>query len=168
MKSLLTTLCTVAALAAGVSLAADAVPSRLRVGKARSGADGTVTLPIRFSGQPNGVVIGLSGDVTFDTTVLANPRCDVAGVLDPRRQRGSGVTKTVVCSEPRPGLVRIGIFGLDMGPIPRGTLATLTFDVLTGARPGRHPLTIVPGSSGPTGEDMGVAGRDGYVYVRPR
>ena len=143
-------------------------PPVLRVGRAVSCADGTVTVPIRFHPGPDVDVVGLSGDVAFDTSALANPRCDVSGILERGKHEGSGTMKTIVCSEPRPGLVRLGIFGLDMERIPRGKLATLTFDVVAGADPGFYPLTITADSSNAAGEDMDVTGRDGRVRVGQR
>jgi len=146
----------------------------LRVGRAHGRPEGTVSVPVRFARQQGENIVGLSGDITFDATVLANPRCEVARKLGiewgARKGRGGSEMareKTAVCSEPRPGVVRIGIFGLNLVPIPAGEVATVTFDVLPTAKPGRYPLTVSPGSAGPAGEEVGITtGKDGFVRVR--
>lgn len=90
----------------------------------------TVVVSVAYrSGEPP--ASALAADVRFDRRSLARPRC-LAGVAL------RGTAKAVQCAEPKPGVVRIIVLGLDREALAEGDLVRVEFDVVAAPRKPNH------------------------------
>lgn len=129
----------------------------LALGRATTVAGRTVTVPLVYTAGRGPDAVALATDIRFDPAVLSQPRC--AG----GRSLGSG--KDVKCSEPRSGLLRLAVYGLNLDSVPAGEVATVTFDVAPGARPRSYQLRHTASAATADGTDFTLRQRPGTVRV---
>lgn len=112
----------------------------------------SLTTPIILDAQGQ-EVSALSSDITYDPTLLGNPKVVIG---DSGRQAG----KEVIFNEVRPGLLRVGVVGLNQNAIPDGAVVHITFDVL---REGQISLRNQPTASDSHGNKVPVRIKDGKI-----
>jgi len=78
---------------------------------------------------------------------------------------GSTADKDVVLSEISPGILRVGVWGLNQNVIGDGIVAYVSFDINPAAINGRTNLENTPSASDPFGNDVPIDGQDGTVSV---
>lgn len=101
-------------------------------------------------------ISALSSDFAYDPNLLGNPKVTIGN-------SGRQAEKEVVFNEVRPGLLRVGVIGLNQKLIPDGEVAYVTFDVLTG---GQISLRSLPTASDPHGNMVPVTFRNGRLTTR--
>lgn len=116
------------------------------------GASFTTPIVLDAGGQ---TISALSNDIIYDPNLLANPRVTIS---DSAKQAG----KEVVFNEVRPGLLRVGVVGLNQNLIPDGITAQVTFDVL---KEGQISFTNQPTASGPHGNKVLMIFKDGKITI---
>lgn len=116
--------------------------------------DASFTIPIILEATGKAISC-LSNDIVYDPNLLANPRVTIS---DSAKEAG----KEVVFNEVRPGLLRVGVIGLNQNVIPDGVTANVTFDVL---REGEIFLINQPTASDPHGNKIPVIFRDGKIRI---
>ena len=132
--------------------------SQLQLGQGRGQAGRSVTLPLTYKLSGGRTAVALATDIQFDPAALSNPRCDSGNVL-------SRAGKSVQCAQPRPGLLRIAVFGLNSNPVPEGEVATVTFDVAPGVRPRRVVLRQTPSAADANGTEFRIGRKTGLVRL---
>lgn len=144
---------TVAMFASGATASA----GELIVGDAQAQPSAEVTVPITYRQGTGPAAAGLATDIRFPKG-LTQPRCAPGAAL-------SGGQKTVKCAEPKPGLLRVAVFGLNLDAIPDGEVATVTFQVSPGARPGSYRLRNRPSAADAEGKDYRLRHHDGMIRI---
>jgi hypothetical protein len=91
--------------------------------------------------------------LNYDPTLLANPRVTIG-------DSGKQAEKEVIFNEISPGLLRVGVVGLNQKAIPDGVTAYVTFDIL---KDGQILLGNEPTATGPRGDIVPVIIRDGKI-----
>ena len=136
-----------------IGIAAEIQPSRIADQGTDSksiGASFTTPIILDAKGQ---AISAVSSDITYDPNLLANPRVTISG-------SAKQVGKEVVFNEVRPGLLRVGVVGLNQNLIPDGVTANVTFDVL---KEGQISFSNQPTASDPHGNMVSVTFRDGKI-----
>jgi hypothetical protein len=133
----------------------------LALGRAAGQPGQSVTVPLIYRQGLGPQAAGLATDIQFNPTALVHPRCAAGPALD-------DAAKSVVCAEPQPGLLRVGVYGLNLDPVPDGEVATITFDLLSQARRGLYSLRHTPSAADAQGRDFFLARRNGAVRVNGR
>jgi hypothetical protein len=100
-------------------------------------------------------ISALSNDIIYDPNLLANPRV----IIDDSATKAE---KEVIFNEVKPGLLRLGIVGLNQNVIPDGTIAYVTFDVL---KKDQVSLRGQPTASDPQGKMISVIFRNGKIIA---
>jgi hypothetical protein len=116
----------------------------------RTGTSFTTPILLEVKGQ---TISALSCDITYDPGLLTKPK---AVIGDSARKAG----KDVIFNEVRPGLLRVGIVGMNQKLIPDGLVAHVTFDVV---KEGKISLTHRPTASDPGGKSVPVVFKDGKI-----
>jgi cohesin domain-containing protein len=148
-----------ALLAIGFALGATrASAGELTLKGAKAQPGNQLSVPVVYREDRGLVAAGVATDITFDATVLRNPRCAPGKAL-------AGSAKTVVCAEVSPGQLRLGIVGLDHGSVPQGEVARVTFDVASNARPGHYQLQHTPSAADADGKDYSLQKQDAQIDV---
>lgn len=140
--------------------ATHAFAAQLKVGRVKGQPGQSVIVPVTYDGSGRVAMTALSTDIHYRPEVLSNPRCAAGADLN-----ASGADKTVQCSEPQPGLLRLVVFGLNQNAMPTGEVATVTFDVAADARPRKLQLRSKPSGADAAGNDRPVRRRNGSVRV---
>lgn len=141
--------------------AAQAFAGQLALGKANAKPGRSATVPITFrQGGPVAVAVGT--DITFDTKALSKPRCETGSAVS---TSGPGA-KMVICSEPKPGVVRLAVLGLNTAPLPNGEIALLTFDVASSTQHQLYVLHQTPGGADANGTDFRLRNRNGSIHIK--
>jgi len=96
----------------------------LSLGEAEGRVGETVAVPITLHSDGAGIC-ATSADITFDTEHLAFEGVDAG-------EAASAAGKTPVVSQPSPGVVRIGVFGVNQSRLQDGVMAVLRFKVIKG------------------------------------
>jgi hypothetical protein len=120
-----------------------------------------VTLALTYTGGGR-VAAAVATDIRFNAKVFTNPRCESGSAL----ASNGTAAKSVKCAEPKPGLLRVAVFGLNVAPVPNGEVALVTFDVAPGARPGQYRLRQKPTAADATGNDFRLQRHHGAVRVK--
>ncbi len=154
MRTYVTFVCLVTTILGGV---ANALSGQLTLGAARAAPGQTVTLPVTYDPGTGRTAVALGSDIRFRTG-LTNPRCAPGRAL-------SKAGKTVRCAEPKPGLLRLVVFGLNVGPIPAGELALVTFDIAPGMRARSYRLQHTTRGADANGKEFGLRRRSGTIIV---
>jgi hypothetical protein len=113
---------------------------------------------IQEIGRKCGILVEVYGKVeqaslNYDPTLLANPRVTIG-------DSGKQAEKKVIFNEISPGLLRVGVVGLNQKAIPDGVTAYVTFDIL---KDGQILLGNEPTATGPHGDIVPVIIRDGKI-----
>ena len=91
-----------------------------------SGAPGDkVEIPVTLSGGGS-IPCALSMDISYDTQALYFEGVEAGPA-------GTAAGKQTISNIPKPGVVRVAIYGLNQTPVQDGTVAKLTFSISTGA-----------------------------------
>jgi len=101
-------------------------------------------------------------DIAFDVRAFGNPRCAPGANLS---TSGPGA-KLVICGQPRPGIVRLAVLGMNTDSVGSGELATVTFDVAGTARQRLYILRQTPGAADAQGTDFRLRHHNGSIRVR--
>lgn len=139
--------------------ARSAPAGQLSLGRATARPGQTVTVPVVYAAGAGPVAAGLATDIAFNPVGLSHPRCASGAAL--------GASKAVKCAEPKRGLVRIAIYGLNLDAIPAGEVATVSFDVAPGPRRRVYRLRHKPTAATADGTDFSLAHRSGAIRVMP-
>jgi len=145
------------ALAVLVGSAVPVFAGELSLAQVQAQPGQTVTLPMTYQAGRTAAA-GVASDIRFDPTVLRNPRCTAGPAL-------AGTGKDVHCAEPHRGILRMGIFGLNLAAVPSGEVAQLTFDVAPTARARTYRLHQKPSAANAQGRQLGVKHTNGAVQV---
>ena len=140
-----------------VAVGAPALAGELSIGDAQARPGSEVTLPITYQQGTGPAAAALASDIRFPRG-LTEWRCAPGAAL-------SGGQKTVKCAEPKPGLLRIAVYGLNLDPIPDGEVATVTFQVSPAARPAAYRLRHRPSAADATGKDYRLRHHDGILRI---
>jgi len=142
--------------------AAGAFAGQLVIGVAQVQPGQSVTLPVTYVTGKAGkkVAAAVATDIHFNDKVFNNPRCEAGSALS-----HAAAAKTVKCAEPKPGVLRLAVFGLNVAPMPEGEVALVTFDVAADARPARYRLRQKPSAADAAGNDFRLGPRNGAVHV---
>ena len=153
-------------LAAAVILgsAARTFGSELALGSAAAQPGQTITVPVTYTPKGDATAAALTTDLRFDAKALSHPRCESGSALTGGEQAG----KTVKCVERQPGMLRLLVYGLNLGPVPAGEIARVSFDVAAGARPRSYRLRHRATAADANGNDFTLRHRDGTVRVGGR
>jgi hypothetical protein len=143
-----------------LSNAAMASGPELVLGSAQSQAGQMVTVPVTYKPGGGRTAVALATDVRFNPATFQNPRCEAGSALI-----GSNASKSVRCAEPKTGVLRLAIFGLNTEPVPAGEVARITFNVSADARPRAYRLRQKPTAADAAGKDFLLRRRDGTVRV---
>jgi hypothetical protein len=139
--------------------ASGAFASQLALGNV-SGQNGqSVTVPVTYRHSRGRVAVAVGTDITYDRAVLTNPRCDTGSAVS----TSGPAAKMVVCGQPKPGVLRLAVVGLNTAPLPDGEVATVTFDVASTKHHRIHPLRHKPGASDAHGTDFRLTRRNGAI-----
>lgn len=115
----------------------------------------TLNVPLLLDSQGQ-AISALSSDFAYDPNVLGNPRVMIG-------DSGMQAEKNVIFNEVRPGLLRVGVIGLNQKLIPDGEVVYITFIVLRG---GQILLRSLPTASDPHGNMIPVTFKNGKVTTR--
>jgi hypothetical protein len=118
-----------------------------------------VSVPVLYRQGGGSAAAGLATDIVFDPTVLTHPRCTAGAAL------GSANEKTVKCAEPRPGLLRLLVYGLNLGAVPSGQVAIVTFDVAAGTQRRSLRLRHTPTAADANGKEIPLNHHNGAVRI---
>jgi len=142
--------------------AAGAFAGQLVIGKGQVQPGQSVTVPVTYvAGKAgNTVAVAVATDIYFNTKVLSNPRCEAGSALS-----HAAAAKSVKCAEPKPGSLRLAVFGLNVAPMPEGEVALVTFDVAADARPARYRLRQKASAADAAGNDFRLGSHNGAVSV---
>ena len=143
----------------GVLCAAEALAGELIVGNVRGRPNGEVSVPVVYSQGTGPPAAAVASDIRFDSKHLRQLRCS-PGVAASRGQ------KTVKCAEPRRGVLRLAVYGLNLDPIPDGEVATVTFRVSPRARSRVYQLAHTPTAATADGKDFSLTHHNGAIRVR--
>jgi hypothetical protein len=126
--------------------------NRGRDSRSTSSTSFTTPIILEATGQ---AISAISNDIVYDPNLLANPTVNIS---DSAKHAG----KEVVFNEVRPGLLRVGVVGLNQNLIPDGVTANVTFDVLKG---GQISFTNQPTASDPHGNKVLMIFKDGKITL---
>lgn len=112
------------------------------------------TIPIILDAMGQ-AISALSNDIVYDPNLLANPKVSIS-------ESAKQVGKEAVFNVVRPGLLRVGIMGLNQNLIPDGVTANITFDVL---KEGSVSLINQPTASDPHGNKVPVIFKNGKITI---
>jgi len=128
---------------------------KLRVSHVRP--DGTVT--VRLLARHVGQFTSLSADLRLGETGLTALRCP---------QPAGRIRKTVICSEPEPGLVRLGVVGFNSDALIDGEVARVILSVPTDVRPGQYSISGVLHFARDDGSEFAIGPISDTVRIRRR
>ena len=143
----------IALFASGVT----ALAGELSIGDAQAQPGGEATVPITYQQGTGPAAAALTSDIRFSDR-LTQFRCAPGAAL-------SGGQKTVKCAEPRRGLLRIAVYGLNLDPIPDGEVAIVSFHVPPGMRRRAYRLRNRPSAADAAGKEYPLRHRDGIVRI---
>lgn len=130
----------------------------LNLGQGEGSPGWKASIPLNLTGGSD--VVAASADITYDPSVLKNP---VAQAGESARSAG----KEVHTSIPRQGVLRVSVLGMNLGELPDGVIATITFDVDLKAPLGKQTrLGISPSASDKRGNPVAVKGKNGFVAIK--
>ena len=141
---------------------APASASELLLGRATAAPGASVTVPVGFRQGRGPVAVAVDTDIAFNARAFGNPRCAPGADL---ATSGPGA-KLVICGQPRPGIVRVAVLGMNSEPVGTGELATVTFDVAANAHQRLYSLRQKPGAADAQGTDFRLRHRNGSIRVR--
>ena len=129
---------------------------QLAVGSANTQPGQTVSVSVTYTAEGK-TAVALASDVRFNTAIFKNPRCENGSAL--------GGDKSVRCGTPKPGILRLAIFGLNTNPVAAGEVAKIVFDVAPAAKAGRYTLRHKPTAADKDGNDFKLTHSHGVVHV---
>ena len=133
-----------------------AYAGQLAIGSANVQPGQTVSVPITYTAEGK-TAVAVASDIRFNTTIFKNPRCENGSAL--------GSDKSVRCGTPKPGILRLAVFGLNTNPVAVGEVAKIVFDVAAGAKPGRYTLRHKPTAADKDGNDFKLVHSHGVIRV---
>ena len=154
MKGVSTVMLALTAVLCGATLVR---AGELALGNAQGQPGHTVTVPLVYMAGPRAAA-AVASDIRFDARALRNPRCAAGGALN-------GTGKQVRCAEPKRGLLRIAIFGLNLSAVPNGEVAQVTFDVSPNAPFRRYALRQRASAADAEGKDFLLKHRNAKLSV---
>ncbi len=134
--------------------------TEINLGPGSGAPGGSVTIPLTLvtNGQS---VSATSNDFLFNPALLLNPRAAVGPAA-------SAAGKQLVSNVVSPGVLRVGVLGINNTLIGDGILANLTFDIAPSAALGSLiPVdNTTPSAADPNGNPVPVVGADALITVR--
>jgi hypothetical protein len=119
----------------------------------------TASFAITLTNSVGTTISGLSTDIEFNPLVFklqTNTSGDVTNITAGAAATSAG--KQIYTSNPAPGVLRIGIFGLGVAPISNGPVAQVNFTVIDSANQGNQSFTNSPGASSSMGSAVVIVG----------
>ena len=114
-----------------------------------------VTVSITLINERWTEIVGTTNYIEFNPDYLSFIGCTIGPA-------GEAANKDPQCNETSPGLIKAGVFGINLDPIPDGVIAYLNFEVLAC---GDHVLVNVPDAANPSGDPVEVSGEDGEISI---
>jgi len=107
-------------------------------------------------------ISALSLDIHFDAAAFDDPpSCAIAPPIGP----GSASDKSLSQSSPSPGVVRLGILGINNHVIPSGVVLSCSFQAKPTASAGAHILAGMAGASNANGSSASITAQPGSLQV---
>ena len=132
--------------------------SSLDLAQAYGKAGETVRVPISLKNATGYEIAAVSVDISYDSNVLQNSTAEIGPA-------GSAAGKDIVFNEISPGILRVGVWGINQNVIDSGIVAYVTFDIKSDAIRGRTALINAPSASGLSGYDVPVNGTNGAISI---
>jgi hypothetical protein len=130
---------------------------RLDIGSGQvNTAAASITIPITLTNVDGVTIAGASLDIGYDTTLLGNPTAAIGPA-------GTAAVKDVSSNIVSPGVLRLGVFGLNTNVIADGVIANVTFPLKESA--GIATLTNTPSATDPAGNDVAITGSNGVITI---
>jgi len=130
----------------------------LRLATLTSAPGETIIVPITLDNSPGYDISAILTDISYDSSVFENPTVQIGPA-------GSAADKDVLFNEISPGILRIGVSGLNQNLIGDGVVAYVIFDIKADAAIDQSTLQNSPEASDPSGNDVPIEGENGTITL---
>ena len=154
---------------ATATLPADAL--RLEAGSAAGAPGAVVRIPFTLANNEDGVAVAVSTDVTYDSTririvAVEGSPCEINPAIGSGTLLNKMLISNILGGDGLTETFRVGVFGLNVLPLPNGEVFSCDFRILPGTPAGMVILENSAGASDAEGNPPPIFGGDGLITIQ--